>query len=266
MIDIHHHLLWGLDDGASSVETSLAMARMAAADGITHVVCSPHANGQYEYRTEVVTAKIAELQRLLDGEQIALTLGRGCDFHMSFENIERAQADPARYSINGLGYLLVELPDYGLAAGLTEVFYQMQIAGLTPILTHPERNRTLQTDHSRLLEWLRGGVLVQVTAGSVTGRMGKRAEKMAHELLANNWVHFLATDAHNTTSRPPLMHEAFEAVAAKYGPDYAHLLCISNPLAAFMGKPMPSQLEPINLYAEFKEKNWWQRMIERLAS
>jgi protein-tyrosine phosphatase len=263
MIDIHHHLLWDLDDGASSVDTSLAMAKIAAADGITHIVCSPHANGQYDYVPAVIDAKIAELRRLLDRERISLTLGRGCDFHMSYENIQEAHADPARYSINGLGYLLVEIPDYGLPRGLTEVFYQMQIAGLTPILTHPERNRTLQTDQSLLHDWLRGGVLVQVTAGSVVGRMGKRAEKMAHQLLANRWVHFLATDAHNTTSRPPLMREAFEAVAKKYGPDYAHLLCVSNPLAAFTGKPMPPQLEPLNLYAEFKDKSWWQRLMNR---
>ena len=263
MIDIHHHLLWDLDDGASSIETSLAMARMAAEDGITHIVCSPHANGQYEYKPDVVAAKIAELQHLLNAGQISLQLGRGCDFHMSYENIQEAQADPARFSINGLGYLLVEIPDYGLPRGLTEVFYQMQIAGLTPILTHPERNRTLQTDQGRIVEWLRAGVLVQVTAGSVVGRMGKKAEQIAHELLANRWVHFLATDAHNTTSRPPLMREAFEAVAKKYGPDYAHLLCISNPLAAFTGNPMPPQPEPLNLYTEFREKSWWQRLMSR---
>jgi protein-tyrosine phosphatase len=106
-------------------------------------------------------------------------------------------------------------------------------------------------------------VLIQVTAGSVLGQMGKHAERMAHELLANRWVHFLATDAHNTTSRPPKMHAAFELVAKKYGPDYAHLLCLSNPLAAFMGKPLQSQLEPLNLYEEFKDKSWWQRLIGR---
>ena len=87
--------------------------------------------------------------------------------------------------------------------------------GLTPILTHPERNPTLQTDQPRLMDWLRGGVLVQVTAGSVLGRMGRHAERMAHDLLANRWVHFLATDAHNTTSRPPKMREAFELVATE---------------------------------------------------
>jgi protein-tyrosine phosphatase len=261
MIDIHHHLLWGLDDGASSVDISVEMARIAAADGITHVVCSPHANGQYAYEPRVIAAKIRDLQWLLDKERIALKLGQGCDFHMSYENILEAKLDPSRYSINGHGYLLVEVPDYGLPRGLTEIFYQLQLAGLTPILTHPERNPTLQADQQRIVEWLKRGVLVQVTAGSVMGRMGKNAERMAHQLLANRWVHFLATDAHNITSRPPKMHEAFDLVAKKYGHEYARLLCVSNPLAAFTGKPMPPQPEPLNLYEDVKEKSWWQRLM-----
>src|SRR6201992_3749202 len=183
MIDIHHHLLWGMDDGSTSVETSLAMAKIAAGEGISHIVCSPHANGTYLYEPRVITEQIAELQRLLDRESIAIKLGRGCDFHMSYENIQEAKVDPKKFSINGLGYLLVEVPDYGLPRGLTEIFYQLQLAGLTPILTHPERNPTLQADQGRIAEWLQRGVLVQVTAGSVLGRMGRHAERMAHELL-----------------------------------------------------------------------------------
>ena len=261
MIDIHHHLLWGMDDGASSLETSLAMAKAAAADGITHIVCTPHSNGQYFYDPPVIDAKISELQGLLDRDSVGVKLGRGCDFHMSYENIQEAKVDPTKFSINGLGYLLVEVPDYGLPRGLTEIFYQLQLAGLTPILTHPERNPTLQADQDRIAEWLQRGVLVQVTAGSVLGRMGKRAERMAHELLENRWVHFLATDAHNTTSRAPKMREAFELVAKNYGPDYAHLLSVSNPLAVFLGKSMPPQLEPLNLYDDLKEKSWWRRIL-----
>ncbi|MBB5345151.1 tyrosine-protein phosphatase [Tunturibacter empetritectus] len=263
MIDIHHHLLWGMDDGASTLEASVAMAKMAAADGITHIVCSPHSNGQYFYDPPIINAKIAELQERLDRDSIGVKLGRGCDFHMSYENIQEAKVDPTKFSINGLGYLLVEVPDYGLPRGLTEIFYQLQLAGLTPILTHPERNPTLQNDQDRIAEWLQRGVLVQVTAGSVLGRMGKHAERMAHELLENRWVHFLATDAHNTTSRAPKMREALELVATKYGPDYAHLLCVSNPLAVFMGKPMPPQLEPLNLYEDMQEKSWWRRLLGR---
>lgn len=263
MIDIHHHLLWGRDDGAVNVETTLAMARIAAEDGITHIVCSPHANARYVYEPEAVAEQIAELRRLLAQERIELTLGRGCDFHLSFENIQHAKLEPARYSINGLGYLLMEIPDYGVPPGLTEVFYEFQLAGLTPILTHPERNPTLQADQSRMVDWLQGGVLVQVTAGSVVGKMGKHAERMAHDLLEKRWVHFLATDAHNTTSRPPSMREAYELVANRYGSDYAHLLCISNPLAAFSGKPMQPQPEPLHLYEDLKPKNWWQRLLAR---
>ncbi|MDQ2835744.1 MAG: exopolysaccharide biosynthesis protein [Acidobacteriota bacterium] len=252
-----------MDDGAASLENSLAMAKMAADDGISHIVCSPHANGKYGYDPVQIDAKITELQRRLESEGVALTLGRGCDFHLSYDNIVEAKTDPARYSINGLGYLLVEVPDYGLPRGLTDIFYQLQIAGLTPILTHPERNPTLQADHGRLVDWMKGGVLVQVTAGSVAGQMGKHAEKMAHDLLADRWVHFIATDAHNTSSRPPKMQEAFDIIARKYGPDYAHLLCVSNPLAAFFGKPMPVQAEPLHLYEEDEPKSWWKRLMGR---
>lgn len=264
MIDIHHHLLWDQDDGASSLEVSYEMARLAADDGITHIACTPHANGHYTYTPETINAKIAELQRLLDAEGVKLKLGRGCDFHMSYDNIQQAHEDPTRFSLNGGTYILVEIPDYALPRGLTETFYQMQIEGLTPILTHPERNPTLQKEPQRIAEWLRGGVLVQVTAGSVVGRMGRSAQKMAHDLLARRWVHFLATDAHNVSSRPPKMHDAYDAVAAKYGSEYAHLLCVSNPLAAFMNNAMPPQPEPVGLYDdEESDKSWWQRLLKR---
>lgn len=263
MIDIHHHLLWDQDDGSTSLELSIEMAQMAAGDGITHIACTPHANGYYDYNPEQIAAKIAELQRLLQQRNIPITLGQGCDFHTSYDNIQLAHNEPSRFSLNGGGYLLVELPDHALPPTLHEVFYQMQLDGVIPILTHPERNLTLQKDISRIKDWMRGGVLVQVTAGSVLGKMGKTAQRIAHELLSKHWVHFLATDAHNVTSRPPKMREAMELVAEKYGSDYAHLLCVSNPLAAFMNKPMQPQLEPLDLYEDTTQKSWWQRLTGR---
>jgi protein-tyrosine phosphatase len=262
MIDIHHHLLWGLDDGSTSLDNSIAMAKIAVADGITHIVCTPHANGHYAYDPQVVAEKIATLQQSLDSAGIALKLGRGCDFHMSYDNIQEAKTDPSRFSINGHGYLLVELPDYGISQALTETFYQFRLAGLTPILTHPERNATLVADTQRMVDWMRGGLLVQVTASSVLGNMGKPAQRMAHQLLENRWVHFLATDAHNTTSRPPKLREAYEAVAEKYGPDYAHALCIGNPLAVFMGKPLLPHAEPLHLHEDLVEKSWWRKLLD----
>jgi protein-tyrosine phosphatase len=183
---------------------------------------------------------------------------------MSFDNVKLAKADPARFSINGLGYLLVEIPDYGLPPGLTETFFQLHLAGLTPILTHPERNPTLQNEPERLIEWLRAGVLVQVTADALTGHKGRRAEQMAFDLLEKRWVHFLATDAHNTTTRPPRMREAHDLVAKKYGADYARSLCVANPMAVFEGREFEVEEEPRGLEEEIKIPNWWQRMTERL--
>jgi protein-tyrosine phosphatase len=133
MIDIHHHLLWELDDGSTSLENSVAMAKMAVADGITHVVCTPHANEQYAYDPQVVMQKIVQLQIALDTAGVNLKLGHGSDFHMSYDNIQEAKSNPAKFSINGHGYLLIELPDYGISRNLAETLYQLRLAGLTPI-------------------------------------------------------------------------------------------------------------------------------------
>jgi len=261
MIDIHHHLLPGLDDGPEDIETSIEMARIAVDQGITHVVCTPHASERYAFQPQRNVELLAEIRARLAQLEIPLTLGLGCDFHLTYENILAAKNDPAKYSINGLGHLLVELPDYGLAPSLTETFYEMQLAGLIPILTHPERNRTLQQDPSRMIPWLRGGLIVQVTADSVLGRMGRKAEQIAHQLLADRWVHILSTDAHGTHIRPPHIREAHALIAKKYGRAYADLICLDNPLAAFEGRPFGPQEEPANLYEDDKPKSSWLRRL-----
>ena len=263
MVDLHHHLLPGFDDGSPDVETSVEMAQIAVADGITHVVCTPHANHRFAYDRERVEEAIAELEGELARRQIALKLGRGCDFHMTYENIQDAKEHPERYSINGRGYLMVEISDYGLPLALADTFYQLQLAGMIPVLTHPERNPTLQEDYGRLADWLRGGLLVQVTAGSMLGQMGRKAQRMALELLDRRWVHFVSTDAHNTTSRPPKMRAAYEQIASRCGSDYAQLLCVSNPLNAFEGSPLGSQPEPLELYEDREPQSWWQRLLGR---
>ena len=261
MVDIHHHLLWDVDDGAKDFETALGMARASAQDGVTHVVCTPHANGRYSFDPAVNRAKTNELQQQLDAENIALKVGLGCDFHLSYDNVVAAKADPARFSVNGLGYLMVELPDHGIPPQMAETFYDLRLAGLIPVLTHPERNPTLQRDQRRLAEWMKAGVLVQVTGDSVTGKMGKMAQTMAHDLLRKRWVHFLATDAHDVAVRPPRLSEAREAVTKKYGQEYATSLVERNPQAVFDGKPFAPLEEPEGLYEDVPEGNWWRRLL-----
>ena len=264
MVDLHHHLLPALDDGSPDLETSVAMARMAAADGITHVVCTPHASSRYIFDPALNSAKLHELRAALAAAAIPLTLGSGCDFHMSYDNIQDALAHPEKYAINEGPYILVELPDFGLPPGLDETFYELQLAGLIPILTHPERNATVQRDPSRLINWLRSGVLNQITTSSILGHLGKTAQRLSHKLLADRWVHFLSTDAHNLTNRPPQMQEACDIVAKKYGLEYARRLCIQNPLAVFEGRRLPPQDEPLHLYDDYDRDptiRWWHRLL-----
>jgi protein-tyrosine phosphatase len=263
MVDIHHHLLPGLDDGSRDLETSVAMACMAAEDGITHVLATPHANDHFPFDPERIAAGIATLRDALASASIPLQIASGCDFHLSYDNVQDAIAHPTKYTLNQHEYLLIELPDQGLSPHLTDTFYQLRIAGMVPILTHPERNPTLQRDPSRMADWLRDGMLVQVTANSVTGEMGSKAQSMAHDLLRNRWVHFLATDAHNLKARPPILSEARKLVARRFGESYAGLLCTANPTAVYEGRPLPEQEDPLHLYDEDELLGlpWWKRLL-----
>ena len=264
MIDIHTHLLPGLDDGSPDMETTLAMARMAAADGITHVVCTPHANHRYPYDPFRVEDLIAQVRGRLAETGIALQLARGADFHLTYENIQEALADPARFSIAGRGYIMTELPEYGSFSSFDETYYELRLAGMTPVLTHPERNPTLQENRAKLDDWLHLGVLLQVTANSVRGDMGKKAQRMAMDLLEKRQVHFIATDAHNTTSRPPRMRETYDLIAKRYGVNYADALCKSNPLCAFEGRAFPEDLDlQASEEAEAASGSWWRRLVGR---
>lgn len=248
MVDLHHHLLPGLDDGAPDLATTLKMARMAADDGITHVVCTPHANTRYPFDAERNEGLLAEVRQAIADAGIRLILGSGCDFHLSYDNVRDALENPRRYTVNGGEYLLIELPDYALPPTLEETFYSLRLAGMTPILTHPERNPTLQRDDSRLKNWIRDGMLTQVTAGSVMGLMGRTAQKMAERMLADRWVHFIATDAHNISTRPPKMRDARDHIAGRYSEQYAQRLCTENPQAVFDSRPLPAQEAPQKIF------------------
>jgi protein-tyrosine phosphatase len=244
LIDIHHHLLFGLDDGPREIDVSVAMAEMSIENGVTHIVCTPHSNTRFKFDPGVNRERMEAIQARL-GDRI--TLGLGCDFHLMFDNIEDAIAHPGKYSINGKNYLLVEFPDDAISHNMTEVFFQLALAGLTSIITHPERNQVIVRHPERLAEWIRAGCYVQITASSLTGRFGKTAERVAHELLRRNWVHFIATDAHDVMLRPPMLREAYDLVSERYGLETAERLCKENPRAAFYGEAMPLQPEAEDL-------------------
>jgi protein-tyrosine phosphatase len=240
MVDIHCHILPGLDDGASSLEESVEMAEMAIADGITHVVATPHANGQYPFDPEIVRQRRDELQLIL-GDR--LQLATGCDFHLSFENLQEAQKNSARYTINQKQYLLVEFADFAIPPGMDDELHRLQLCGLSVIITHPERNSLIRANQERLRRWLHQGCYVQVTAQSLMGRWGETAQKQTLEWLDREMIHFFASDAHNTTKRPLRLSQAYKVVAERCGEARAQALFKDNPLAAFEGRPLPYEPE-----------------------
>ena len=236
MIDIHCHILPELDDGADSLETARAMAEMAVADGITHVIGTPHASQSHRFIPELTKQRRDELQAFFDGR---LILATGCDFHLSFENLLEIRHDARRFTLNQGNYLLVEFDDFSIPPALDHSLHELQLAGLRPIITHPERNPLIRAQPERLFRWLRQGCYAQVTAQSLLGKFGENAQKMAEQWLDAGAVHFLASDAHNATSRPLRLRDAYEELTKKRGEPLARALLVENPLAAFEGKPLP---------------------------
>lgn len=252
MFDIHYHLLFGVDDGPKTFEDSLVLAETSIAEGVTHIVCTPHSNDTYKFQPDVNREKMEMLQERL-GDRV--TLGLGCDFHLSYDNIDNLFKDRERYTINGKQYLLVEFPDFGIAANMATMFFQMTSSGIVPIITHPERNPTLMKDQKRIAVWIRMGCYVQITAASLLGRFGKRSQAMSHDLLKRNWVHIIASDAHSVERRSPSMARAYEALLMQYGKNTADRLCIENPRAVFLGEDLAEQPEPLGVYGAFKSSN-----------
>ena len=263
MVDLHHHLIFGVDDGAPDLQTSVAMVEMAADDGVTHLVATPHANEQFPYDRAAHTQRLQQIREaLLPGTAAKIRLGLGSDFHLDYDNTVDIGSITRQYAINDGAYLLIELSDTGIPARIDELLYRMRVAGLIPILTHPERNSTLQRSRARLREWMKADMLVQVTANSLTGQFGKVAERIAWELLDKHWAHFVSSDAHDLTRRTPRLSAAYEVVRKRRGEETAQRLFVTNPMAVFEGRALPPQPEPLGVFEE-EQKSWFASLVER---
>lgn len=242
MVDIHSHILPEVDDGPKSWDTCVEMCRTAAADGITHIVATPHANDRYHYDREYLQGLVAHLQQLV-GDSPKLSLG--CDFHLSYENVQDALANPTRYVIDSTRYLLVEFSNYSIPQQITDSFLKLGDCGITVIVTHPERNPILRENPQRIAEWAEQGCVIQVTGSALTGFWGERSRRVAHWLLEHQAVHVLATDAHDTQKRVPVLSTARDAAVAICGDEIANALAEGNPRAIINNQPLPYFPRPI---------------------
>jgi protein-tyrosine phosphatase len=221
-----------MDDGSKTLEQSIEMLEMAAAAGTTDLVCTPHANRNYKFEPLVIRDRLKELEAGING---AVKLYTGCDFHLSYENIQDAVVNPRKYTINQNCYLLVEFSDMLIFRNTLEIFGRLQEAGMVPIITHPERNELLQQRLEDMTQWVDAGALVQVTGQSLLGHFGRKAAEFAKTLLERRMVHFIASDGHDLKHRPPRMDEAHAWLVKHHGQQLADALCIENPRSALNG-------------------------------
>lgn len=251
MVDIHSHILWGLDDGSETYEESLAMLRAAAESGTTDIVATPHSNSHYAFVPEEIDQKITQLQSVVGTPRVH----RGCDFHLNFANVQSALENPTKYTINHRNYLLVEFPDVSIPVGMDGVFSQLLNCGLVPIITHPERNELLMQDLGQLAKWAEQGCLLQVTALSLTGGFGPSALEHAWNLVDRRLVQVVASDAHDPVHRHPRLDQAFAEVAKRAGEVNALRLFERNPRAIIEGRHSEA-IEPMSQSRRRRFRFW----------
>jgi protein-tyrosine phosphatase len=235
LIDIHCHMLHGVDDGPATIGMALHMCGVAQAAGTVAVVTTPHCSHRFAFDPRRTADLCARLQ---EQTPHALRLFPGCELEVSLETLPAALRDLSGYTLNGSRYLLLELMAGGMPANLDRVFARLLEEGVVPVVAHPERSARLQTQPGRLAAWVERGCLVQITADSLSGRRGARLQAASFELLQRRLVHFVASDGHDPFRRPPRLLDAYQAVRRSVSPAVAQLLFVSNPLAVLQNQPI----------------------------
>jgi protein-tyrosine phosphatase len=238
------------------------MARIAAEDGIEYMASTPHMfNGLSENPEPAhIVERVAALNEAIGPGGLKVLPGN--EVHISHEIAQQAKSNRVT-KINQHNYMLVEFPQLTVPVGADELFYQLLIQGVRPILVHPERNGQIQNHPSMVAKLIERGVYIQVTAMSVTGEFGPAAKKCADSLLRHNCVHFLATDTHRTKSRPPILSKGRDAAAAIIGPEAATALVESNPWAVINGEPLRIA-PPVPFKSSTKSKrSFFSRLFSR---
>ena len=246
MIDLHCHILPGIDDGAPDLDTALEMARVAVADGITITACTPHIHpGAYDNEGPGIKAAILALQDKLDEAGIPLKLVCGADVHIDVDLPEGLRSGRIA-RLNDTDYFLFEPPHHVAPPRLEEVVFDVMAQGWRPILTHPERLSWIEDHYEIMVRLAQRGVLMQVTGGSVEGRFGKRPRYWAERMLDEGLVHILATDAHNLRNRRPELSPARDAVAERLGEAEAVAMVDTRPAGILAGEtpPDPETIAP----------------------
>ncbi len=234
MIDVHCHILPGIDDGAANLAESMALLRLAVADGITHMVATPHINpGYFDNNRQTINHALAELRATVAAEQLDIQLAAAAEVRVTADlmlAVERQQL-PFLGSWQGQSVLLLEFPPSHIPPGSDKLIKWLSQKGIVAMIAHPERNREVQANLALLDPLRRLGCLFQLTASSLLGDLGERHQATARQLVQNRLYHVMASDCHNVHRRPPRLTASIEHVSKLADADYANSLVFGNPQA-----------------------------------
>jgi protein-tyrosine phosphatase len=248
MIDLHCHILPGLDDGARDLAHAVAMARIAQDDGITHIVGTPHLfKGSFDFPDLGLFDEARErLAGALREEGIAVTILTGAEVHITHGLVDEVRARRKSLTLAGSAYLIVEFPHDHVFSGAKDLFFELMSEGVVPIIAHPERNASFARSPRLLFDLVVLGALVQVNAGSLLAGHGPEAAEAARRFLELGLVHFIASDGHNTQSKAPRLAAAAEKAAALVGEENASALVTANPRAVIEDREIPFRPDPVD--------------------
>ncbi len=238
MIDLHNHLLPGIDDGAKKVEETLEFLRLARRDGVRVIVATPHMKpGVYDNRREAILQRVAMVREAARGDEAeGVELLPGAEVYFTADLAARARAGELMTVADRGRYLLLELPYQQIPMHVDDSIFQLRLLGITPLMAHPERVAYYLDDIERVAASVRLGALTQVTACSLTGKFGDKARQFALAMLERNLIHVLATDIHDVRHRPPILSEAVRTAAAIVGEAGARRMVEDTPQAILDGK------------------------------
>lgn len=239
MIDIHCHLLPGIDDGPATLGESLTLCRLAVADGITHAVVTPHIHpGRWENDCKLIQERLALLRSALAREHVHLQLGFAAEVRLTDRLFQQIAEDsiPFYGELGGYSIMLLEFPHGHIVPGSDKLVAWLLERKIRPLIAHPERNRQVMKAPELLQPFLEAGCWLQLTAGSIVGDFGQRAGSVARTLLDNGAVKVVASDGHNAGPRPPCMRAAFDYISRHFSPDYARRLMLEAPAAITAGQ------------------------------
>ncbi|GKU84875.1 tyrosine-protein phosphatase [Niallia sp. NCCP-28] len=223
MIDIHCHILPGIDDGAKTIEDSLEMAKVAAEEGIKTIIATPHhRNNQFINKKEEILQYVEDLNKMLVQQNMPINILPGQEVRIFGEVLEDYEKGEI-LTLNHTKYLFIEFPSSSVPRYAERLLYDIQTQGIIPIIVHPERNKELQEKPELMYKLVQNGALTQVTGASVSGYFGKKVKQFSEQLIEANLTHFIASDAHNTSTRTFKMNQAFDEIEAKFGSDYVYL-------------------------------------------